>query len=46
MVNFLTSQPLWLPGIIIVGLTTVGVLYAVFLAFAIIVVWEKYADAD
>ncbi len=78
MITFLTSQPLWLSGFIIVGLTTVvamsgpglvrryvalerlttnnevagfkfatvGVLYAVFLAFAVIVVWEKFADAD
>jgi Protein of unknown function (DUF4239) len=78
MLLFLTSQPLWLSGAILVGLTTVmamlatvlvrryvgleklrtnnevagfkfatvGVLYAVFLAFAIIVVWQKYSDAD
>ena len=77
MIFFLTSQPFWLSGAIIVGLgsllsmlgpilgpilvrryvhierlaanneiagfkfATIGVLYAVFLAFAIIVVWEK-----
>ncbi len=78
MIVFLTSQPLWVSGLILVGLTTlvsmcgppfvrryigldrlasnnevagfkfatVGVLYAVFLAFAIILVWEKYSDAD
>jgi hypothetical protein len=78
MIFFLTSQPLWLSGVILVGLTTVvsmfgppivrryiglerlttnnevagfkfatvGVLYAVFLAFAIILVWQKYSDAD
>jgi hypothetical protein len=78
MITFLTSQPLWASGLILVGLTTlvsmcgpplvrryialdkltsnnevagfkfatVGVLYAVFLAFAIILVWQKYSDAD
>jgi len=78
MIFFLTSQPLWLSGAIIVGLgsllsmlgpilvrryvhierlaanneiagfkfATIGVLYAVFLAFAIIVVWEKFSDAE
>jgi len=78
MISFLTSQPLWLSGIIVVGLTTavamtgpglvrrylslerlatnnevagftfatVGVLYAVFLAFSIIIVWQKFSDAD
>jgi hypothetical protein len=78
MVSFLQSQPLWLSGLLIVGLPTglamlgpilvrryvtldrltannevagfkfavVGVLYAVLLAFAIIVVWEKFTDAD
>jgi hypothetical protein len=78
MLLFLTSQPLWVSGLILVGLTTliavlgsalmrryvgleklkannevagfkfatVGVLYAVFLAFAIIVVWQKYSDAE
>ncbi len=78
MIVYLTSQPLWVSGLILVGLTTfvsmcgpplvrryialdkltannevagfkfatVGVLYAVFLAFAIILVWQKYSDAD
>jgi Protein of unknown function (DUF4239) len=78
MISFLTKQPLWLSGMLIVGLTTtlatlgpifvrryvtlekltknnevagfkfavVGVLYAVLLAFAIIVVWEKFSDAE
>jgi hypothetical protein len=78
MVSFLQSQPLWLSGLLLVGLPTglamlgpilvrryvtldrltannevagfkfavVGVLYAVLLAFAIIVVWEKFTDAD
>ncbi|HLH11544.1 MAG TPA: hypothetical protein VKV77_06675 [Methylovirgula sp.] len=78
MIAFLTSQPLWLTGLIVVGLTTliamcapvfirrrvglenlklnnevagfkfatVGVLYAVFLAFAIILVWQEYSDAN
>jgi Protein of unknown function (DUF4239) len=75
---FLTTMPLWLSGIILVGMTTlvamsgpalirrrihldrlrvnnevagfkfatVGVLYAVLLAFAVIVVWEKFAEAE
>jgi hypothetical protein len=75
---FLTREPLWLSGLLLVGLTsviacfgpglirrfvaleklttnnevagfkfaTVGVLYAVLLAFAIILVWQKYSDAD
>jgi hypothetical protein len=75
---FLSTQPLWASGAIIVGLgtllsmvglvlvrqlvdvrnltsnnelaghkfATIGVLYAVTLAFAIIVVWEKYSDAE
>jgi uncharacterized protein DUF4239 len=75
---FLTTQPLWVSGIVLVGLTTVaamlgpviarrqvglerlrtnnevagfkfaavGVLYAVLLAFAVIVVWERYSDAE
>jgi DMSO reductase anchor subunit len=75
---FLSTMPLWLSGIILVGLSTllamsgpaligrrihldklrvnnevagfkfatVGVLYAVLLAFAVIVVWEKFADAE
>jgi hypothetical protein len=78
MFFFLTSQPLWLSGAIIVGggtllamlgpllvrryvglerltinneiagfkFATVGVLYAVLLAFVIIVVWEKFTDAE
>jgi hypothetical protein len=78
MISFLTRQPLWLSGMLVVGLTTalamlgpilvrryvtleklaknnevagfkfavVGVLYAVLLAFAIIVVWEKFSDAE
>jgi hypothetical protein len=78
MITFLTNQPLWISGLILVGMptvlamfgpslvrrfvtlerlttnnevagfkfATVGVLYAVFLAFAIFVVWEKFADAD
>ena len=78
MISFLTRQPLWLSGMLIVGLPTVlamlgpilvrryvtldklrtnnevagfkfaavGVLYAVLLAFAIIVVWEKFSDAE
>jgi Na+/proline symporter len=75
---FLTREPLWLSGLLLVGLTsviacfgpsvvrrfvaleklttnnevagfkfaTVGVLYAVLLAFAIILVWQKYSDAE
>jgi Protein of unknown function (DUF4239) len=75
---FLSTMPLWLSGIILVGMTTlvamsgpalirrrihldrlrvnnevagfkfatVGVLYAVLLAFAVIVVWEKFAEAE
>jgi nucleotide-binding universal stress UspA family protein len=78
MLFFLTTQPLWVSGTILVGLTTVaatlmpsvirrfvtlerltanneiagfkfsavGVLYAVLLAFAIIVVWQKFADSE
>jgi hypothetical protein len=78
MISFLTSVPVWLSGMLLVGLTTllamvgpnlvrryvtleelstnnevagfkfavVGVLYAVLLAFAIIVVWEKFSDAE
>ena len=78
MIFFLTSQPLWLSGAIIVGLgtvlsmlgpllvrrridvkrlrtnneiagfkfATIGVLYAVLVAFTIIVVWQKFSDAD
>jgi hypothetical protein len=78
MITFLTSLPLWLSGLLVVGLTTalavaapfivrryasletlktnnevagfkfavVGVLYAVLLAFAVIVVWERFAEAE
>jgi hypothetical protein len=78
MISFLTSLPVWLSGLLLVGLTTVlamigprlvrryvtleeltannevagfkfavvGVLYAVLIAFAIIVVWEKFNDAE
>ena len=78
MLFYLTTQPLWVSGIIIVGLTsvlamlgplfvrrhvalerlttnneiagfkfaTVGVLYAVLLAFAIIIVWERFSNAE
>ena len=79
MIFFLTSQPFWLSGAIIVGLGSLlsllrailgpilvrryahierlaanneiagfkfAMLYAVFLAFAIIVVWEKFSDAE
>ena len=74
----LTTQPLWLAGIVLVVLptilamigpvlvrkriglerlstnnevagfkfATVGVLYAVLLAFAVIIVWEKFSDAE
>ena len=76
--GFLTIQPLWFSGPLLVGLTTllamagpflvrrrvrldrlvannevagfkfavVGVLYAVLLAFAVIIVWEKFSDAE
>ena len=75
---FLTVLPLWLSGLLLIGLptllamvgpilirrrlglerlrtnnevagfkfATVGVLYAVLLAFAVIVVWEKFGDAE
>ena len=78
MISFLAGLPLWLSGILVVGLPTVlamlgpilvrryvtleklaknnevagfkfgvvGVLYAVLLAFAIIVVWERFSDAE
>ncbi len=78
MLLFLTSQPLWISGLIIIGggtlasmlgpalvrrcvaldrltinneiagfkFATVGVLYAVLLAFVIIVVWEKFSEAE
>ena len=76
MISFLTSLPLWLSGLLVVGLPTalamvgpvlvrryvslerlttnnevagfkfaaVGVLYAVLLAFAVIVVWERFSE--
>jgi|SRR5271168_3511688 len=75
---FLTTAPLWLAGLVLVGLTTliammgpplirrrmsldvlrtnnevagfkfasVGVIYAVLLGLAVIVVWEKFNDAE
>jgi hypothetical protein len=75
---FLTTQPLWLSGALLVGVATllamagpvlirrrvgldrlrinnevagfkfatVGVLYAVLLAFAVIIVWEKFSEAE
>ena len=78
MISFLTGLPLWLSGLLLVGLPTVlamfgpilvrryvtlekleknnevagfkfavvGVLYAVLLGFAIIVVWERFSDAE
>ncbi|HZY13463.1 MAG TPA: hypothetical protein VFE89_12045 [Beijerinckiaceae bacterium] len=78
LLMFLSTMPLWLSDIILVGMTTlvamsgpalirrrihldrlrvnhevagfefatVGVLYAVLLAFAVIVVWEKFAEAE
>jgi len=78
MISFLAGLPLWLSGMLIVGLPTVlamlgpilvrryvtletlaennevagfkfaviGVLYAVLLAFAIIVVWERFSVAE
>src|ERR1700735_631375 len=78
MLFFLTTQPLWVSALILVGLptvlallgpylvrrcvtleklttnneiagfkfATVGVLYAVLLAFAIILVWEKFSNAE
>jgi hypothetical protein len=78
MLFFLTTRPLWLSALILIGPTTafamagpfiirrfvslsrlrtnnevagfkfatVGVLYAVLLAFAVVVVWEKFNDAD
>jgi len=76
--RFLTTEPLWLSGILLIGVATlltmagpvvirrrigldrlainnevagfkfatVGVLYAVLLAFVVIVVWEKFNDAE
>jgi hypothetical protein len=78
MIWYLTTRPLWLSGLLLVGVTTVlsvfgpilvrrhvaleqlstnnevagfkfatvGVLYAVLLAFAVIVVWERFATAE
>jgi hypothetical protein len=78
MIFFLSTQPLWISGPIVVGLgtvlsmfgpvlvrryvnlqrltanneiagfkyATIGVLYAVLLAFAVIVVWERFSDAE
>jgi hypothetical protein len=78
LILFLTTRPLWLSGLLLIGITTalamigpvivrrrmtldklrtnnevagfkfatVGVLYAVLLAFAVIVVWEKFSDAE
>src|SRR5262245_43664737 len=78
MISFLTRLPLWLSGLLVVGLPTVlamlgpilvrrfvtlakleknnevagfkfavvGVLYAVLLGFAIIVVWQRFSDAE
>jgi Protein of unknown function (DUF4239) len=58
MIFFLTSQPLWVRRCVslerltenneIAGFkfATIGVLYAVSLAFAIIVVWQKFSDAE
>jgi hypothetical protein len=78
MIYFLTSQPLWLSGLLLVALPTalamlgpvivrryvplerlttnnevagfkfaaVAVLYAVLLAFAVIIVWERFSDAE
>jgi hypothetical protein len=75
---FLTVLPVWLSGILLIGLptivamsgpvlirrrlslerlstnnevagfkfATIGVLYAVLLAFAVIIVWEKFSDAE
>ena len=75
---YLTTQPLWLSALVLVGFSTslamagtvlvrrhiglarlstnnevagfkfatVGVLYAVLLAFAVIVVWERFNDAE
>jgi hypothetical protein len=75
---FLTTLPLWLVGVLLIGLTTliagvapaivrsrmgldrlrtnnevagfkfatIGVLYAVLLGFAVIVVWGKFSDAE
>jgi Protein of unknown function (DUF4239) len=77
-VHFLTTSPLWLVALVLVGLTsliamigpivirkrmsleqlrtnnevagfkfaTVGVIYAVLLGFAVIVVWEKFNEAE
>lgn len=76
--SFLTTSPLWLSALVLVGggsvlamlgpvlvrwrvglerlttnnevagfkFATVGVLYAVLLAFAVVIVWEKFSDAE
>src|ERR1700739_294109 len=78
MIRFLTSEPLWVSGLILIGLGTVlsmcgpvvvrryvtlerltannenarfqyaalGVLSAVLLGFASVVVWQKFSDAE
>jgi hypothetical protein len=78
MILFLTSQPLWVSSLILIGLgtalsmygpiivrryvtlerltanneiagfkyATLGVLYAVLIGFAIVVVWQKFSDAE
>jgi hypothetical protein len=78
MITFLTTEPLWLTSVILIGLTTlismvvtilvrrhvgldklksnnevagfkfatVGCLYAVMLGFAVVVVWQKFSDAE
>src|SRR4051812_27101245 len=78
LLSFLTTQPLWLSGTLLIGVApliavagpilvrrrvsldrlrinnevagfkfaTVGVLYAVMLAFAVIIVWEKFSEAE
>src|SRR3954468_13664197 len=78
LLSFLTTQPLWLTGTLLIGVATlvamagpilvrrrvsldrlrinnevagfkfatVGVLYAVLLAFAVIIVWEKFSEAE
>src|SRR4051812_34207532 len=78
LLSFLTTQPLWLSGTLLIGVApliavagpilvrrrvsldrlrinnevagfkfaTVGVLYAVLLAFAVIIVWEKFSEAE
>src|SRR4051812_37229450 len=78
LLSFLTTQPLWLSGTLLIGVApliavagpilvrrrvsldrlrinnevagfkfaTVGVLYAVLLAFAVIIAWEKFSEAE